>query len=161
MTWLSQRSTLEDLQRGVESLRGDLARLTRAVGDTPSHLPRPDTARRYARMIGDHLPDIAPQAAKMAQALVPSGLSGSWAGRDRFVHKMDMAAHDAREAAARHPAATAIAVVGVGLAVAFVLSLAVRDPRRRRFASPGGNVRRPSANASGNIGRTARQSRTD
>lgn len=161
MTWLSQTSTLEDLQRGVESLRGDLARLTRAVGEAPSHLPRPDTARRYARMLGDHLPDIAPQAAKMTQALVPSGVSGAWAGRERLARRIDVAAHEARDAAARHPAATAIAVVGVGLAVAFVLSLAVRDPRRRRSASPGEKVRRPPANASRNIGRTDRQSRTD
>lgn len=160
MTWHTHRTHMTDLQRAMESLRDDVMRLTRSMGN--GHVSdAASMARHYARSAADRLGELPSQTGKVAGALVPTGVPAALAAPGPLARRLDGAARNARDAMARHPAATAIAVVGVGLTLAFVLSLAVREPRRRKVASPGGNVRRPPAKASRKIGRTARHSRQD
>ncbi|MEW6124530.1 MAG: hypothetical protein AB1698_18105 [Pseudomonadota bacterium] len=163
MNWVPWHTPASPLEQKLDVLRGEIGRLARPLADyRPSGGPvSPQAARRFAHQVSDRVTDAATDGGRIAGTALIEGAAAAWSGGRTAARRLDAAARDTQEMVARYPAATAIAVVGVGLTLAYVLSLAVRKPRRRKFASSGGNVRRPPAKASREFGRTARPSRQD
>ncbi len=159
MNWVPWQPPASPLEQRLDSLRNEMVRLARAVGELPSGRAQASAvaARRFAHDVSHKVSD----GGRAAGTALTDGAAAAWSGGRTAAGRLDAAARHTQEQIARYPAATAIAVVGVGLTLAFVLSLAVRKPRQRTFASPGGNVRRPPAKASRAFGRTARPSRQD
>lgn len=114
---LKSRSKSQEISRRLEDLKEDLSLLGAAIADIAAEGTR-DQRRRASRMAHEAMED----AGERVQRLTDTSLSLAATGSREAMRHADEAISHVRAAATRHPASTAMAVVGIGLAAVCVLN---------------------------------------
>lgn len=114
--WKS-RSKSHEISRRLEDLKEDLTLLGAAIADAADEGTR-DHRRRARQMAHDAMED----ASERVHRLTDTSLSLAATGSREAMRHADEAISHVRYAAARHPATTAMAVVGIGLTALCVLN---------------------------------------
>lgn len=117
MFGLKSRSRSHEISQRLEDLREDLTLLGAAIADAAEEGTR-EQRRRASRLAQGAMEDAGERVHRFANTSLSMAATGS---REAIRHA-DQAISQARAVATRHPASTAIAVVGIGLAAACVLN---------------------------------------
>lgn len=114
---LKSRSKSHEISRRLEDLKEDLTLLGAAIADAAEEGTR-DQRRRARRMAQEAMED----AGERVHRLTDTSLSLAASGSRQAMRHADQAISQVRAAANQHPASTAMAVVGIGLAAVCVLN---------------------------------------